>query len=52
MVGSSSLLVFYKGEEVTLHWLATWLWEYVWKPEHVPPQLEQFVASLTQGLLL
>jgi transposase len=52
MAGCSFLRIFYEGEEVTLHRRATRLWEYVWKAEHAPPQLEQFLASSTQGLLL
>lgn len=52
MAGSSFLRIFYQGEEVTLHPRATQPWQYLWKPEHAPPQLEQFLASSTQGLLL
>ena len=52
MANSSLVRIFYQGEEVTLHLRAKRLWEYVWKAEHAPPQLEQFLASSTQGLLL
>ena len=51
MAGSSFVRIFYQGQEVTLHPRAKCLWEYLWKPEHAPPQLEQFLASSTQGLL-
>ncbi len=52
MATSSFLRLFVEGQEVTLHRRATRLWEYVWKPEHAPPQLEKFLACSTQGLLL
>jgi hypothetical protein len=52
MANSSLVRIFHEGEEVTLHLRAKRLWEYVWKTEHAPPQLEQFLASSTQGLLL
>jgi hypothetical protein len=52
MAGSTFVRIFYEGQEVSLHPRATRLWQYVWKAEHAPPQLEQFLASSTQGLLL
>ncbi|MDH7480131.1 MAG: IS21 family transposase, partial [Syntrophomonadaceae bacterium] len=52
MAGCSFVRIFFEGQEVTLHRRAARLWEYVWKSEHAPPQLEQFLASSTQGLLI
>lgn len=50
MANSTLVRIFHNGQEVTLHPRAKRLWEYVWKAEHAPPQLEQYLASSTQGL--
>jgi hypothetical protein len=52
VMGSSSVVRIYdKGEEVTMHLRAKRDWEYVWKAEHGPPQMEQYLTLSTQGLL-
>jgi transposase len=51
MGGCSLVRIYHAGEEVTMHLRATRDWEYVWKAEHAPPQLEQYLALSTQGLL-
>jgi len=52
MGSTSTVRIYHEGEEVTLHLRATRDWEYVWKAEHAPPQMEQYLAASTQGLLL
>jgi hypothetical protein len=53
VMGNSTLVrIYYKGEEVTMHLRATREWQYVFKPEHAPPQMEQYLATSTQGLLI
>jgi len=50
--GNSSMVrIYLNGEEITLHLRATRDWQYVWKTEHAPPQMEQYLAMSTQGLL-
>ena len=52
VMGNSSMVrVYLNGEEITLHLRATRDWQYVWKAEHAPPQMEQYLAMSTQGLL-
>lgn len=52
VVGNSSIVrIFYNYEEVTVHEKAKKLWEYKRKPEHAPPQLEEYLNLTKQGLL-
>ncbi len=52
VMGCSSVVrIYHEGEEVTMHLRATRDWQYVWKPEHAPPQMEQYLALSTHGLL-
>jgi len=52
VMGNGSIVrIYHEGEEVTMHLRATRDWEYVWKAEHAPPQMEQYLAASTQGLL-
>jgi transposase len=52
MGNSTFVRVYHNGEEVTMHLRATREWQYVVKPEHAPPQMEQYLATSTQGLLI
>ena len=51
MGNSTTVRVYHRGEELTMHLRATRDWQYVWKKEHAPPQMEQYLAMSTQGLL-
>jgi hypothetical protein len=51
MGNSTTVRVYLAGEEITMHLRATREWQYVWKREHAPPQMEQYLAMSTQGLL-
>jgi len=51
MGNSTTVRVYLNGEEITMHLRATQDWQYVWKAEHAPPQMEQYLAMSTQGLL-
>jgi transposase len=52
MGNSTTVRVYHRGEELTMHLRATRDWQYVWKKEHAPPQMEQYLAMSTQGLLI
>lgn len=51
MGNSATVRVYLAGEEITMHLRAPRDWHYVWKAEHAPPQMEQYLAMSTQGLL-
>jgi transposase len=51
MGNSTTVRLYLNGEEITMHLRATRDWQYVWKAEHAPPQMEQYLAMSTQGLL-
>jgi hypothetical protein len=53
VMGNSSTVRIYKhGEEITMHLRAKRDWQYAWKAEHAPPQMEKYLSLSTQGLLL
>jgi transposase len=52
MGNSSTVRVYHRGEELTMHLRATRDWQYMWKAEHAPPHMEQYLAMSTQGLLM
>jgi hypothetical protein len=49
---STTVRIYHGGEEITMHLRATRDWQYVWKAEHAPPQMEKFLSLSTQGLLI
>ena len=40
MGNSATVRVYQRGEKLTMHLRATRDWQYVWKAEHAPPQME------------
>jgi hypothetical protein len=51
MGNSTTVRIYHGGEEITMHLRAKRDWQYVWKFEHAPPQMEKYLSLSTQGLL-
>lgn len=53
VMGNSSMVrIFHAGEEVTMHLRATRDWQYAWKAQHAPANMENYLSTTTQGLLI
>ena len=51
VMGNSKIVrIFHDFKEITCHERAKRLWEYKWKAEHAPPNVEKYLSVSTRGL--